>query len=76
MNKLDLIEKLQEHLDHELNWATTSIQRNIGSRLEIVAVAIHRGIGACEFCIALGVSYDKVEEMYYNFKEKVEALII
>lgn len=74
MNILVISEKMLEYFEQEIEWAENAIDRNIGTRLEIIDNAKQRMLGAANLCQYLGVEYLYVEANYETYAKKLEKL--
>lgn len=74
MNVLVIGEKMLEYFEKEVEWAENAIDRNLGTRLEIIDNAKQRMLGAANLCQYLGVEYLYIEANYEAYVRKLEKL--
>ena len=74
MNALVIGEKMIEYFEQEIEWAENAIDRELGTRLEIIDNAKQRMLGAANLCQHLGLEYAYIEANYETYVKKLEKL--
>ena len=72
---MQTIKKIEAYFEKQYENAVFDIDRNPVGKFEIVQYAIQRIFGVAEFCLTLNINYDIVEEIYDDYKKRLENLL-
>ena len=74
-NQMQIEKNIEAYFKKQYANAVFDIDKNPLGKFEIVQYAIQRMFGVAEFCLTIDINYDIVEEIYNDYKKKLENLL-
>lgn len=69
------IKDYENFCESEYEFTKHTMNRALYSRKEIIDNAIQRNLGAGMFAQQIGIAYEEIDEVFENYKEKLNNLI-
>lgn len=72
-----MLEKVKEYYESEYKSTKGCIDRQVEwmTPAELVNVTLHQMLGIAQFVQTVGVSYEEIDKLYTEYKEKLEKLL-
>lgn len=70
-----IIDHYRNYCENEFTFISNTLHRNFYTPKEVIDNAIQRLLGAGDFAQQMGAAYDEIEQMFNEYKEKMQKLL-